>query len=102
MISVKNHTNHNYIALKICLWQNFEMAEITNTPVQATQVKSVIFNKLFVARKAMEISVKNHANHNYIALKIYLRQNFEMAEITNTPVQATQVNTVIFNKLFVA
>jgi len=25
------------------------MAEITITPVQATQVKSVIFNKLFVA-----------------------------------------------------
>jgi hypothetical protein len=31
-----------YNALKICLWQNFEMAEITITPVQATQVKSVI------------------------------------------------------------
>jgi len=46
---VKNHTIHNYIALKICLWQNFEMAEITITPVQATQVKSVIFNKIFVA-----------------------------------------------------
>ena len=50
----------------------------------------------------MMISVKNHANHNYIALKIYLRQNFEMAEITITSVQATQVNSVIFNKLFVA
>ncbi len=49
VISVKNHANHNYIALKICLWHNFEMAEITITPVQATQVKPVIFNKLFVA-----------------------------------------------------
>jgi hypothetical protein len=38
-ISVKNHANHNYSALKICLWQNFEMAEITITPVQATQVE---------------------------------------------------------------
>jgi hypothetical protein len=46
---VKNHTIQTYIALKICLWQNFEMAEITITPVQATQVESVIFNKLFVA-----------------------------------------------------
>ena len=49
MISVKNHANHNYNALKICLRQNFEMAGITIMPVQATQVKSVIFNKLFVA-----------------------------------------------------
>ena len=40
--SVKNHTIHNYNALKICLWHNFEMAEITITPVQATQAKSVI------------------------------------------------------------
>jgi hypothetical protein len=39
VISVKNHANHNYSALKICHWQNFEMAEITITPVQATQVK---------------------------------------------------------------
>ena len=31
--SVKNHTIHNYNALKICLWHNFEMAEITITPV---------------------------------------------------------------------
>ena len=40
VISVINHTNHNnYNALKICLWHNFEMAEITITPVQATQAK---------------------------------------------------------------
>lgn len=38
---MKNHTILSK-ALKICLWQNFEMAEITITPVQATQVKSVI------------------------------------------------------------
>ena len=38
----KSHYSHNYNALKICLWQNFEMAEITITPVQATQVKQVI------------------------------------------------------------
>ena len=29
MISVKNHANQNYIALKICLRHNFEMAVIT-------------------------------------------------------------------------
>ena len=46
---MKNHTIQTYIALKICLWQNFEMAEITITPVQATQVESVISNKKFVA-----------------------------------------------------
>ncbi len=38
---MKNHTILS-IAPKICLCQNFEMAEITITPVQATQVKSVI------------------------------------------------------------
>ncbi len=49
VISVKIHANHNYIALKICLRHNFEMAEITITPVQATQAEAVIFNKKFVA-----------------------------------------------------
>ena len=38
---MKNYTILS-TALKICLSQNFEMAEIIITPVQATQVKSVI------------------------------------------------------------
>ena len=34
-------------------------------------------------------------------LKSHYSHNFEMAEITITPVKATQVELVIFNKLFV-
>ena len=40
------------IALKICRWHNFEMAEIHITPCPAT-AGNIVIKKIFVAGKAM-------------------------------------------------
>ena len=44
---MKNHTK-NYIAFKICLRHNFEMAEIIIHACSDNAEHSAIFNKLFV------------------------------------------------------